>query len=254
MNSYLASFEDRIQRLVEGSFARLFAERLHPREVAIQLAKAMEDQATRDVNGDQIAPDLYIIRIHPVDHEVLLTAEPNFALSLSHELERLAAMSGLVLLRKPDVRLFADTEVALRDIQIVVEAQTEKRETTQGSTGIASLPATPDASLLLGEGREIVLTGTLVTLGRQHDNHIIFDAPSVSRHHAQIRVRFGRFVLFDLGSSVGTKVNDQQVTETILQHGDVIRLGTETLIYAEMTAGGHDTPGAETETFAPLNP
>ena len=256
MNSYLTNFEDRIQRFVEGSFARLFAGRLHPREVAIQLARAMEDKAIRDDNGRRLAPDLYTIRLHPLDHTALLEAEPGIAASLARELEDLGAMSGYTTPHPPEVRLLADADVALCDIQITAESRDAKHDTTQSSAMDvqSSEPSTiPEASLILNS-REVVLTGPLVTLGRQHDNQIILDDPSVSRHHAQIRVRFGRFVLFDLGSTMGTKVNGKSITETILQHGDLIAIGTETLIYTEAIAGNHDNPGAETETFAPLNP
>ncbi len=258
MSSYLANLEDRIQRLVEGSFARLFAGRLHPREVAIQLARAMEDRAVNNGDGDPVAPDLYIIRVHPLDHDVLLEIEPDLASSLSREMEYLAGMSGFVLPRNPEVRLLADADVPLCEIQIAVESRVEKKETTQSRhiVGDSSTPLndTRQASLLLNEGRQAVLEGSLITLGRQHDNQIVFDNPSVSRHHAQIRRRFSRFVLFDLGSSGGTKVNGQPVTEVILQQGDVLTLGTETLIYTESATESPSSEGAETETFAPLNP
>jgi hypothetical protein len=192
-----------------------------------------------------------------LDHDALLEAEPGLSDSLARELEHLVTMSGLVLPHALEVRLLADAEVSLCDVQITAESHTKKKETTQSGLidgESSALAIIPEASLILNGGREIVLNGPLVTLGRQHDNQIIFDAASVSRHHAQIRLRFGRFVLFDLGSSGGTKVNGQPVTEVILRHADLITIGAETLIYTETAIGSHDTPGAETETFAPLNP
>ena len=47
-----SQFEDRIQMLVEGGFARLFAGRLKPRDVALRLARAMEDEADLDEMGN----------------------------------------------------------------------------------------------------------------------------------------------------------------------------------------------------------
>ncbi len=55
----------------------------------------------------------------------------------------------------------------------------------------------------------------------------------MSRRHAQLRWRFGRFVLYDLGSRAGTWVNDQPVDEFVLRAGDVIRIADTTFIYGE---------------------
>jgi hypothetical protein len=49
--------------------------------------------------------------------------------------------------------------------------------------------------------------------------------PGVSPHHAQIRFENCEFLLTDLGSTAGTFVNGRQVTEVILQNGDIIEVG-----------------------------
>jgi S1-C subfamily serine protease len=48
---------------------------------------------------------------------------------------------------------------------------------------------------------------------------------AVSPNHVQIRFENCDFLLTDLGSSAGTFVNGQQVTEVILQSGDIIEVG-----------------------------
>ncbi len=67
-----SQFEERIQALIEGGFARLFAGRLQPREVALRLARAMEDEADLDDAGNLAAPNRYIVALHPDDHAALL--------------------------------------------------------------------------------------------------------------------------------------------------------------------------------------
>ena len=63
------------------------------------------------------------------------------------------------------------------------------------------------------------------TLGRQQAEVTLAD-PAVSSEHARIR-RIGRaWVVSDLGSTNGTRVNDAQVNgEVPLAHGDVLTLG-----------------------------
>jgi pSer/pThr/pTyr-binding forkhead associated (FHA) protein len=63
----------------------------------------------------------------------------------------------------------------------------------------------------------------VVTIGRSLDNDIVLDDEHVSRCHAQLRRRYGQYVLYDLGSGGGTTVNGRPVREAPLRHGDVIR-------------------------------
>ena len=59
----------------------------------------------------------------------------------------------------------------------------------------------------------------------------MLDDPRVSRHHCQLRYRFGSYVLYDLGSRAGTYVNNQRISEVVLQPGDVIALAGVRLVY-----------------------
>src|SRR5436190_17922829 len=96
-------------------------------------------------------------------------------------------------------------------------------------------------AFLILDGRHTVpLTESLVTLGRRLNNPIILDSPSVSRAHAQLRLRYGRYVIYDLGSTGGTFVNGQRVEECVLRPGDVISLANVRLIYGEDEEGTGD--------------
>jgi len=60
----------------------------------------------------------------------------------------------------------------------------------------------------------------------------------VSRSHAQLRLRFGHYVVYDLGSTAGTFVNGQRIEECVLRPGDVISLGGVPVIYGEDASKG----------------
>ena len=81
--------------------------------------------------------------------------------------------------------------------------------------------------------RTINLTGSVINIGRRLDNQIIVDDARVSRSHAQLRLRFGHYVVYNLGSTGGTFVNGRRVEECVLRPGDVISLGGVPLIYGE---------------------
>lgn len=65
-----------------------------------------------------------------------------------------------------------------------------------------------------------------VTLGRVADNDIQIDDGSISSHHAQITVRNGRVTVKDLGSTNGTTINNQEVTESPFNVGDTLFFGS----------------------------
>jgi len=74
-------------------------------------------------------------------------------------------------------------------------------------------------------GRHLVLS-PMVTLGRAESSDIRFSDPSVSAQHARLRLSEGVWTLTDLGSTGGSLVDGQPVTEeTPLSPGTTIMLG-----------------------------
>lgn len=69
------------------------------------------------------------------------------------------------------------------------------------------------------------LVEEIYTIGRAPENSIQLEDISVSGRHAEIAVVAGNCYLKDLGSTNGTIVNGQPVTEAKLRAGDRIRFG-----------------------------
>ncbi|WNG55605.1 GGDEF domain-containing protein [Archangium gephyra] len=75
-------------------------------------------------------------------------------------------------------------------------------------------------------GKKYALQEVEFTIGREEGNHIVVDLDNVSRRHAMIIRKQGRMLVKDLGSTNGTYLNDQEVTqETALRSGDLIKVG-----------------------------
>jgi pSer/pThr/pTyr-binding forkhead associated (FHA) protein len=60
---------------------------------------------------------------------------------------------------------------------------------------------------------------------RAEDCQLVFCDATVSRHHARLELREGRWFLVDLGSSNGTVVNGRRVRDAEVRAGDRVRLG-----------------------------
>jgi len=71
-----------------------------------------------------------------------------------------------------------------------------------------------------------------IQIGRSDDNDLVFPAPSVSRHHAVIRLDNGRCRLTDLNSTAGTFVNGAEVRGTVdVKDGDEISVGDQRFVF-----------------------
>ncbi len=67
----------------------------------------------------------------------------------------------------------------------------------------------------------------VITMGRKSDNTVVLDDKYVSSHHIKIFKRNTDYVIEDLGSTNGTKVNDINIENRVtLRPGDVIKVGT----------------------------
>ncbi|MDX1931057.1 MAG: FHA domain-containing protein [Capsulimonadales bacterium] len=101
--------------------------------------------------------------------------------------------------------------------------------------------ATPAAVLVGFDGSTHVLTSTNTTFGRRPGNTIVLTGDSyISGSHAQITYENDRFLLTDLGSTNGTKVNGQRLaahTPVVLNEGDEVMMGQTTFIYHSPTNG-----------------
>jgi len=84
----------------------------------------------------------------------------------------------------------------------------------------AAAPQAPSVLLQAAGLRE----GRLV-LGRSPDCELVFEDDTVSRRHAALRCREGRWYLADLGSSNGTWVEGRRVFDAEVFAGDEIWLG-----------------------------
>ncbi len=72
---------------------------------------------------------------------------------------------------------------------------------------------------------------TTVTVGREEGNGIQLNDERVSRFHLKIQEDHDQFVLTDLDSTNGTKVNGEDVHLRILRYGDVITIGRSVLLF-----------------------
>jgi len=80
-------------------------------------------------------------------------------------------------------------------------------------------------------GKTFDLTGPEITVGRVADNKIQVEHASISGHHAVLKLDGMDYVIKDLDSTNGTRINGERITEQKLRRNDVLRLGNIELLY-----------------------
>lgn len=243
----LSDFEERLERLIEGGFNRLFRGSLQPREIAIQLLRAIEDNIVLVADDREAAPTHYEIRLSPHDHAALLADTPALGVELSRQVIQYCQESGFFLHAPPEIILLADPAMSINAPRVTATHAVDKYNTTQimDRIPVQEPQARPpsDAQLIVDGKRTVPLSSEIFNIGRHPDNDLVLGDLRISRHHVQIRLRHGRYLLFDRHSRAGTYVNGQRVTEYMLSSGDVIRLGSVSILYMEDddTSGLTDT-------------
>lgn len=81
-------------------------------------------------------------------------------------------------------------------------------------------------------GREFTLTKVKFKIGRGKDNDLLLTEPAVSRNHAEIKYRNGKYFLTNFGRN-GTKVDSELVKSVHLKDGDEIEIESTIIRYRE---------------------
>jgi Protein of unknown function (DUF3662)/FHA domain len=207
----LRGFERRLEGMVEGVFARAFRSGLRPVELGRRLTRTMDDERSVDVNGRTIAPNDLIIRWSEEDHDRFADVGEALARELAEAARDHARDKGYVFMGPITVTL--DVNPHMRTGRFAVEAHFR---TGPGGSGAGSL--------VLGDGQRFALGEQTVRIGRLSDCDIVIEDPNASRHHAQVQPDGDGYVLSDLGSTNGTRVNGVSVTRRRLQDGDTVTI------------------------------
>jgi len=247
--SVLRNLESKLAGLVEGTFSRAFKSEVRPVEIARKLAREMDEHRVQSLSRTY-APNEYAIWLSPDDREQFSGYEDELRNELSGYLLEHARRERVALLTAPEITFKTDDRLRLGEFgiqaRLVRPPAAEHEEPSQGDEGHTMVysvsdrvseplrepdPRRPRALLRVHGRAEPVGAGGAV-LGRSRDSDVVIDDPNVSRHHAEVRPSGGSWIVNDLGSTNGIKVNGRRVTgPQSLKRGDVIELGTSRVTF-----------------------
>src|SRR5580704_2424495 len=103
-------------------------------------------------------------------------------------------------------------------------------------------------------GRTFELNIERTTVGRVEDNTFQIADGSVSSHHAEIVLRGSDIVIRDIGSTNGTFINNEKITEAVLKPGQTLRFGQVELKIDDGKPAGAPPPAAGNPPPPPATP
>ncbi|MHC1741325.1 MAG: FHA domain-containing protein [Anaerolineaceae bacterium] len=183
-------------------------------------------------------PGSFSIYLNAEDQR-FLESQQDWHIAISKIILDLASELGFRIEKKPEINMI--TLESLSKSDVIVKATFEINESEQ--TNAVPLHGDPNsdgkasthfaANLLLEDETLFPLQKPVTNIGRKSSNHLVINDLRISRTHAQIRAVAGGFIIFDIGSSGGTYVNGERVSQRKLRPGDVISLAGIKLIYTE---------------------
>jgi hypothetical protein len=260
--SVLRTLESKIAGLVEGTFSRAFRSEVRPVEIARKLAREMEEHKSSALARTYV-PHEYRVFLSPRDRERFSGYEDALADELAGYLLEHARREELTLMARPAIGFETDGLLGLGEFGIQtgmvhapqdespagpdraaepqpapVGADAPGRTMIYSTAGRLAEPLEERArsraqkALLMLDGRRLVVGPEGVTLGRSRGCDIVLDDPNVSRRHAEVRPRGGSWVLVDLRSTNGSRINGRDIEGSeVVRPGDEIELGSTRLTF-----------------------
>ena len=210
----LRSFEDRLERMVEGVFSRAFKSGgLQPVDIGRRLIREMEASRTVDASGRALVPNRFVIRLSGDDAQRFAQVQDSLVAELGATVRSYASQNRLSFLGMVSIEF--QTDPSLRAGLFRLHPSYDER--------VAS--AEPGGWLEGSDGAFYRLKNGPMTIGRLATCDVVIDDQNVSRQHAELHPLGDTYELVDLGSTNGCRVNGVRINRHVLADADEIALG-----------------------------
>lgn len=214
----LRGFEDRLERMVEGMFARAFKSGLQPVEVGRKLVREMDAKRTIDVRGRRIAPNQFDVSLSAADFETFSSIQGSLETELAATIREHAQDEGMLFVGHVGISFKIGESLRVG----VFEVAPRFDESSEASTPVY---------LERSDGSQIELGRDVATIGRLPESTVVLNDPNSSRSHAELVPEGDSYTLVDLGSTNGSRVNGVKVGRQVLRDGDELTFGAVSLTF-----------------------
>jgi hypothetical protein len=231
--SGLQRFENKLEQLISGVFARTFRSAVQPVEIASALNREVDNSAQILSRDRRLVPNNFVVELAEADHQRLQGLGPQLPRELTEMLRDHAAEQSYVFTGPVNISLETSEELTTGRFRVRSRAVSSASLATGDPSSTQVRRATATLEL---NGERLPLAPPGIVIGRGNDADLRIDDPGVSRKHIEIRVEDPQdaggaphITVIDLGSTNGVLVNGKRVERATLADGATLRIGNTTM-------------------------
>lgn len=232
-------FEDKLEQLISGVFARTFRSAVQPVEISAALNREIDNSAQILSRDRRLVPNTFHVELSGTDHDRLGDLGPQLPQELTDMLRDHAAQQSYVFTGPLSIEL--ETADDLTTGRFRVRSHSVATTSHPGGDPTETQVRRADAVLVVNGDRH-PLAAPGIVVGRGNDADLRINDPGVSRRHVEFRVTDSgsgpRVSVHDLGSTNGMTVNGKRVESATLTDGADVRIGSTTMTLQQTAGNG----------------
>jgi len=228
----LDNFEQRLDNLVNGTFAKAFRDAVEPVELASRVQKEMDTRAAIVSRGRTVVPNIFTIELSTSDIERLDVYADQMRAELADVGRQYAAEQRYTFLGSVNVYFSQDPTLETGVFRVRSQAHADAVDPKQPPPPIRPGESTGHPRLVIGSA-SYPLTRSQTRIGRGAGADIQIEDSGVSRAHAEIVLGLP-VIIRDLGSTNGTLVEGRKISEAPLSNGSRIQIGATVITYRDV--------------------
>lgn len=223
-----AAFENKLEQMISGLFARAFRSAVQPVEIAAALQREVDNNAKILSRDRRLVPNDFSVELSPADLERLADYDSAMATELSRQLREHADAQSYVFPGPVTIAFEEAEDLSTGRFRVRSRAQAKVTGAPYAE------PVRPDVvrrvhATLEINGTRHQLSPPSVVIGRGVDADLRINDPGVSRKHIELVVDNAGITINDLGSTNGMLVNGQKVPTAAASDGTWIKIGNTTM-------------------------
>lgn len=222
----LDRFERGVENMVSGVFAKTGRSGVKAVELVGALKKEADARAAAVDRHRTVAPNEYQVRLNPDDFaEIVEWGQEALAQELADAVRDHGDVQRYAFVGPIQVGFAVDPSLSQGRYAVTSRTQRGPAAPATGASHDSRHP------LLDIDGKRYHLTGEATIIGRGPEADITVVDSGVSREHIRLEKTDYGTILTDLGSTNGTYVEDQKISEVTLLDGNAITIGRTTIMY-----------------------
>lgn len=221
-------FEQKLEEMISGVFARAFRSAVQPVEIAAALQRELDNNSQVLSRQRRLVPNDFHVELAEADLDRMSGLGPALERDLVDQLKDHADSQGYVFTGKVSIAFDAADDLTTGRFRIRSRNQAsvvDNDDRTRTRSHVALLEVN-------GTLHQIRAPGLVIGRGTEADLRI--NDPGVSRQHLDIQVEGDKVYAVDMGSTNGILVDGNRVERARLHDGSTIKVGhTEMVLRIE---------------------